>query len=126
MKDKKLMWLIILIGVISILIITCLVAVGAGAFFVRKAAMESSNPYAEAIFEEQSSVPTSVPQLMRPTEDISQPLNTSLAYQTAQALKYTLVPEADVVDLASRLMGKDWEEQFVKHISKGAIERVLL
>ena len=31
-----------------------------------------------------------------------------------------------VVEMANRLLGKDWEEQFVKHISKGAIERVLL
>jgi len=31
-----------------------------------------------------------------------------------------------VVELASRLLGKDWEEQFVSRINKGAIERVLL
>jgi hypothetical protein len=31
-----------------------------------------------------------------------------------------------VVELANRLLGPDWEEQFVSHISKGAIERVLL
>jgi FAD/FMN-containing dehydrogenase/Fe-S oxidoreductase len=36
--------------------------------------------------------------------------------------------EADyiVVEMASRLLGKDWEEQFVNRIKKGAIERVLL
>jgi len=31
-----------------------------------------------------------------------------------------------VVELASRLLGKDWEEWFVSRINKGAVERVLL
>ena len=31
-----------------------------------------------------------------------------------------------VVEMASRLMGKDWEKQFLSRIGKGAIERVLL
>jgi Fe-S oxidoreductase len=31
-----------------------------------------------------------------------------------------------VVEMASRLLGRDWEEQFVNRLNKGAIERVLL
>jgi FAD/FMN-containing dehydrogenase/Fe-S oxidoreductase len=31
-----------------------------------------------------------------------------------------------VVEMANRLLGKDWEEQFVQRLNKGAIERVLL
>jgi len=31
-----------------------------------------------------------------------------------------------VVEMANRLLGRDWEEQFVKRLNQGAIERVLL
>lgn len=93
-----------MIGLVALLIVACLVTVGAGALMVRKMALESEQ-YGEIFYEEENSTPTATPELLRPTEDTSLPPQSGLPYQTRAALEDTLVPEADLVDLASRLLG---------------------
>lgn len=104
MKDNNVLWVGIMIGLVSLVIVGCLVAIGAGAFMIRKMALESEL-YSEFIFEEENTTPTATPEMIRPTDDINLPPQTGLPYQTLTALEDTLVPEANVVDLANRLLG---------------------
>ncbi len=104
MKDKKVLWIGLGVFLFILVLIGCLVIVGATAFLVRQSALDME---AQQLFGDQSvdTTPTETPELIRLTDIPGDSLQTDISQHTLEVLENTEVPENDLRELASRLLG---------------------
>jgi immune inhibitor A len=104
LKNKTVFWIIIGVGIFIVILVGCLVAIGAGAFVIRQVALEAES---QTGFEDQfkPSTITPTPHLVRPSTSESTLIEQELSQQTLRTLENSDIPENNLQVLASRLLG---------------------